>query len=107
MVNEGMSWERRIPENEILQIEDYLSRLMSPVKPRDEFVRDLRQGLGQAKSSSPQMEDFGFLEKLFWVGAGFASAVVCLTVGIRMIIKLARGSNLRGRGRRSKITSLL
>jgi hypothetical protein len=106
MVNEGMGWERRIPENEILQIEDYLSRLMSPVQPRDEFVRDLRQGLGQAETTSTHKGDFGFLEKLFWVGAGFASAVVCLTVGIRVIIKLVRGSNLRGRGQRSRITPL-
>ena len=51
-----MGWERSIPEQDILRMEDYLSTLMHPVRPRDEFVQELRQGLGQketARGTSP------------------------------------------------------
>lgn len=96
---------RRSAEQDILQMEDYLSTLMHPVQPRDEFVRELRQGLGMAESGSPE-GDFGFMEKLFWVIAGFTSAIVLLTVGIRMIVNLVRGSGLKERRRRKGIASL-
>ena len=99
MVSKIMSWDKQIPEDDILEMEDYLAKLMSPVRPRDEFVRELRQGLGQSERSVSQQGDFGFLEKLFWIGAGFASAILFLTVGIRVIVNLVRGSNLRSRKR--------
>jgi len=100
-----MGWERSIPEQDILRMEDYLSTLMHPVRPRDEFVRELRKGLGEAETGSSDKGDFGFLEKLFWVVAGFTSAIVLLTVGIRMIVNLVKGSTLRGRRRRKDIAS--
>jgi hypothetical protein len=62
--------------------------------------------LGQAETGSSDEGNFGFLERLFWVIAGFTSAIVLLTVGIRMIINLVRGSGLKGRGRRKGIASL-
>lgn len=99
IVDKIMSWDNRIPEDDILKMEDYLGKLLSPVQPRDEFVRELRQGLGQPERSVSQRGDFGFLEKLFWIGAGFASAILFLTVGIRVIVNLVRGSNLRSRKR--------
>jgi hypothetical protein len=60
-----MGWERRIAEQDILRMEDYLSTLMHPVRPRDEFVQELRQGLGQAETGSSNEGNFGFLERLF------------------------------------------
>jgi hypothetical protein len=101
-----MGWDRRIAEQDILRMEDYLSTLMHPVRPRDEFVQELRQGLGQEKTGSSEEGDFGFLERIFWVIAGFTSAIVLLTVGIRVIINLVRGSSLKGRGRGKGIASL-
>jgi hypothetical protein len=98
-----MIWERRVPEDDILRMEDYLGDLLHPVRPRDEFVRELRHGLGHAELGATEQGDFGFLEKTFWILAGFTSAIVLLTVGIRAIVNLAKKSNLRGRARRKRI----
>jgi hypothetical protein len=101
-----MSKEGRITEQELLRVEDYLGTMLSPVQPRAEFVRDLGYGLGQAATMPDRKEKPGFLGKIFWVGAGFTSAILLLTLGLRLIINLVRGSSLRGRGRRKGIVPL-
>lgn len=105
-VSKIRSWDRRIPEDDILKMEDYLGKLMAPVRPRDEFVQNLRQGLGNAEYRTTQQGNFGLFEKLFWIGAGFASAIVFLTVGIRVIINLVKRSNLKNIRRRKGIPLL-
>lgn len=103
LLKETMIWERRMAEEDFLKMEDYLNKLMHPVKPRDEFVRDLRQGLGNTEVSTYEEGDFGLSEKVFWIITGFTSAIVLLTVGVRVIVNLVRKSNLRGRGRRKTL----
>jgi hypothetical protein len=100
-----MIWGRQMPEDDILRMEDYLSTLMHPVRPRDEFVQELRHGLGQAEIGFEE-GDFGFLEKLFWVIAGFISALLLLTIGTRTIINVVKKSNLSERGRRRRLPLL-
>ena len=95
-----MGWDKRINEHDILKMEDYLSTLMSPVRPREEFVQGLRHGLGQSESHLPENEKISLLEKILWGMAGFASAIVLLTIGIRAIVRLVRQSNLRERKRK-------
>lgn len=97
-----MSWNRQIPEDDVLKMENYLGKLLSPVQPRDGFVRDLRQGLGQHDTKVSEPRDVRFNERVFWIGAGFASAVVFITVGIRLIINLVKNSDLRNRKQRRR-----
>lgn len=99
MLRKFLPWERQIPEEEVLSMEDYLSTLMTPVVPRGEFVRRLQQGLDKRNEPVQHKERLSIFQRFFWIGAGFGSAVVLLTVGLRVIINLIRGNGL---GRKSK-----
>lgn len=106
MLRKFLPWSRQILEEEVLKMEDYLHSVMSPVVPRREFVQGLRRGLVQNEATVHKKEKLGFLQSLFWIGAGFGSAVVLLTVGIRVIINLVKGSGLTRKSRQKDITSL-
>lgn len=87
-------------------MEDYLNSLLSPVKPRGEFVRELQQGLHRKETTVQENGELDFFQKLFWIGAGFASAVLLLTVGIKVIINLVKGTG-QMRRRNQKDTAFL
>lgn len=105
LLNELLRWKSYIPADEILQMEDYLGRKMSPVRPREDFIHSLREGLTHSDTKAAQPASFSLLEKLLWIGAGFVSAIVFVMLGVRVIVNLVRGSNLRGYKRVRKAKS--
>ena len=107
MFRKFVPWERKIPEEEIIRMEDYLNTMMTTVEPRREFVRDLHQGLNQKEIGVSRSEEGSFFQNLFWIGAGFASAVFLITVGIKVIINLVRNMGRMRKGRQKGITPYL
>lgn len=107
MLRRLIPWERQIPEEEIIRMEDYLNTMMTSVKPRTEFVRELHQDLSQSEIRENRNERVSVFQNLFWIGAGFASAMVLITVGIKVIINLIRGMGRMRKSRQKSITPYL
>lgn len=94
-------WKRQVSDSEMLQMEDYLEKVILPVTPRDKFIESLRHDLDHVEVRASEANIY---QRILWIVAGFASAILLLTVGIRVIINLVRGSGHLGKYRQKVIT---
>lgn len=79
-------WRKKIPEAEQLGMEEVLGDALQPVGPRPQFVNGLRRTL----MNYTMVEDFDETklnqQTIIVILAGFVSAALLLSIGIRAII---------------------
>lgn len=82
------SWRKKIPNDERLEMEAALDNVFQPIKPRPQFVDDLRRALSNY-SMIEDKEHAGINQQdLIVIFTGFLSAALLLSIGIRALITL-------------------
>ena len=84
----NLFWGKKQKEQEVAEMERRLQAVLRPVKPRPEFVRDLRlQLVNQFNSLEPDPQ-MGSRQLLLVTAAGFLSGALILVLGIRTVLAL-------------------
>jgi hypothetical protein len=81
-------WGRKQKEQDLIAIERHLQAVLKPVKPRPEFVRDLRRQLVSQFSNLEPDPKTDTRQLLLVSAAGFLSGTLILVLGIRTVLTL-------------------
>lgn len=73
-------------ENEIIEIEKFISRALLPVKPRDEFIYELRNRL--AKNEDDRLNSGNFYQFMVLVAVGLFGGLIIIIGAIKAILSL-------------------
>jgi hypothetical protein len=84
----NLFWGRKYKEQELFEIERHMQGVLKPVKPRPEFVRDLRRQLVSQFNSLEPEPGTDTRQILLVTAAGFLTGTLILALGIRTVLTL-------------------
>jgi thiosulfate reductase cytochrome b subunit len=84
-----LRWRKRIPTDELSELEAFLKKSLKPVMPQERFVHELRLRLLEEITNAP--DEFGYRpwQILLMIAIFFLSVSLAILTGLRVLIAIA------------------
>lgn len=88
MLNGIFRWRKRIDNGQRMGMEAVLENVLHPIVPRPQFVDGLRKGLMEYDFFEDEGDSSISQQDIIVILAGFFSAAILLSIGIRLLMTL-------------------